>query len=155
MRPIDGDILLEQFKTLRDNWDTKNATHRAVRGAFVDCILRTQDAPTVDTEPVKHGQWIFKSKINLVSTGKLFVSKLVYTPQTLGETEWCEIPRGKYFFEKKRHEAKVPYCSICGVRGGDDWYDKTPYCPNCGAKMDLENGENINNICKRGKTNGL
>lgn len=57
MRLIDGDILLEQFKTLRDNWDTKNATHRAIRGAFVDCILRARDAPTVDAEPVKQGHW--------------------------------------------------------------------------------------------------
>lgn len=58
MRLIDGDILLEQFKTLRDNWDTRNATHRAIRGAFVDCILKARDAPTIDAEPVKHGQWL-------------------------------------------------------------------------------------------------
>lgn len=56
MRPIDGDILLEQLRVLRDNWDTENATHRAVRGAFVDCILRVRDAPTVEAEPVNH--WI-------------------------------------------------------------------------------------------------
>lgn len=58
MRLIDGDVLLEQFKTLRDKWDTKNATHRAVRGAFVDCILRVKDAPTVNADPVTRGEWL-------------------------------------------------------------------------------------------------
>ena len=66
MRLIDGNILLEQFKTLRDNWDTKNATHRAVRGAFVDCILRTKEAPTIEAEPVKHGHWINNGIIKII-----------------------------------------------------------------------------------------
>ena len=38
MRLIDGDILLEQFRTLRDKWGTESAKHRAVRGALVNCI---------------------------------------------------------------------------------------------------------------------
>ena len=66
MRLIDADILLEQFRALRDNWDTKNATHRAIRGAFVDCILKTRDAPTVDAEPVEHGHLNRKKVSDLI-----------------------------------------------------------------------------------------
>jgi hypothetical protein len=57
MRLIDSDTLLEQFRTLRDKWGTESAIHRAVRGALVDCILRTKAAPTIDAEPVKHAYW--------------------------------------------------------------------------------------------------
>lgn len=139
MRPIDGDILLEQFRTLRDNWDTKNATHRAIRGAFVDCILKIQDAPTIDTEPVKHGRWVIREKDKLVPTGKIAVSEghilhktSLDEPFTLQAANIIQI--------KKHRTVKIPYCSICG-NYGDDEYDKTPYCPYCGAKMDLKVGE--------------
>ena len=99
MRLIDGDILLKQFRTLRDNWDTKNATHRAIRGAFVDCILRTQDAPTVDAEPVRHARW--------------------YAPASYDPCDWCS-----NCHERTRWFIDEGYCPKCGAKmdgGGNDY----------------------------------
>jgi hypothetical protein len=112
MRPIDGDILLEQFRTLRDNWDTNNATHRAVRGAFVDCILRTQEASTIEAAPVKHGRWIFhREEIFEPNQSECYMSRPLPTE-----------------------------CSVCGF--AEMRASRFTFCPNCGAKMDLKDGEN-------------
>lgn len=115
MRPIDGDILLEQFRTLRDNWDTKNATHRAIRGAYVDCILRIQDAPTVETEPVKHGRWINKGIIKN------------YPKQDINKYYLLICSECGCMYRARKHES------------GD--FINSDFCPKCGAKMDMKDGE--------------
>lgn len=72
-----------------------------------------------DVAPVKHGHWIFKKHTKLVSTGIAKVAE-----------------DGAAVIMKKHITVKVPYCSICGERGGDDKLDATPFCPICGARMD-------------------
>lgn len=84
-------------------------------------------APAADVAPVKHGHWILKKRTKLVSTGIAKVAEY-----------------GAAVIMKKHITVKIPYCSICGERGGDDKLDATPFCPNCGARMDKESEENNN-----------
>lgn len=56
MRLIDADDIIVKLEAKRNNWDNKNAMHRAMRGAYVDSILIVRDAPTVEAEPVN--SWI-------------------------------------------------------------------------------------------------
>jgi NADH pyrophosphatase NudC (nudix superfamily) len=102
-----------------------------------DCeIMAMIDNMPTAAEAVKHGRWIFKSRNKLINTGKLFVSSRVYTPKSLPASEFCEIPRGSYFFEKVHKTIQIPFCSRCGNRGGDNECDISKYCPECGARMD-------------------
>lgn len=85
-------------------------------------------------ENVKHGQWLIRKRDKLVATGKIAVSEghilhktSLDEPFTLQSANLIQI--------KKRRTVNMPYCSICG-NYGDDEYDKTPYCPYCGARMD-------------------
>lgn len=87
-----------------------------------------------DAEPVKRGRWIIREIDKLVPTGKIAVSEghilhktSLDKPFTLQSANLIQI--------KKHRIVKMPYCSMCG-NYGDDEYDKTPYCPYCGAKMD-------------------
>lgn len=125
MRLIDGDALKERVDNLN--------------GKLYSPILfeeMVKNTPTIEAEPVKHGRWIFKSRNKLINTGKLFVSSRIYTPKSLPTSEFCEIPRGRYFFKKEHRTIQIPFCSKCGNRGGDNEYDISKYCPNCGARMD-------------------
>lgn len=90
----------------------------------------------VRAEPMIVVRWIFKSRNKLINTGKLFVSSRIYTPKSLPTSEFCEIPRGRYFFKKEHRTIQIPFCSKCGNRGGDNEYDISKYCPICGARMD-------------------
>lgn len=112
MRPIDGDILLEQFRSLRDKQGTENAIHRAVRGALVDCILRTKDAPTVDAEPVKHGRWILDGIIKN------------YPKQDVNKYYLLICSECGCMHRTRR-------CESGGFINAD-------FCPKCGARMDGE-----------------
>jgi hypothetical protein len=103
MRLIDGDELQKIFNEtstslMREPKLLKDMEHM-VR-AFLMTTEMIKDAPTIEAEPVKHGRWIFKSRSKLINTGKLFVSSRVYTPKSLPTSEFCEIPRGSYFFKK-------------------------------------------------------
>lgn len=82
--------------------------------------ILTQDCKVADVAPVKCGHWIFKKRTKLVSTGIARVA----------EDKTAVII-------KKHITVKIPYCSICGERGGDNALDATPFCPNCGAKMEV------------------
>lgn len=115
MRLIDGDKLLEQFKTLRDNWDTRNATHRAIRGAFVDCILRTRDAPTVDAEPVKHGNWCVKQpcRMKLIPEEGDGISEEETIIEDMTEQKCSVCQRWAIKFT---HHIEMNYCPNCGAR---------------------------------------
>ena len=50
MRPIDADALLKKDEWLTWDGDSYNVIH--VTDVFC--------APTLDVEPVRHGQWVFK-----------------------------------------------------------------------------------------------
>jgi hypothetical protein len=101
MRLIDSDTLLEQFRTLRDKWGTESAIHRAVRGALVDCILKTRDAPTIDAVPVKHGVW---------RRGENFGGEF-------RDCSVCNVRQYKVLFWK--------YCPNCGAKMDGDDNDKS------------------------------
>ena len=73
---------------------------------FMDLEVMINNQPTVEAEPVVHGEWIIKDKgletnINTWRTTRSFSYK----------------------------------CSLCGYRTGNQgkYFN---YCPNCGAKMD-------------------
>lgn len=93
----------------------------------IEILGEIQFTPAADVAPVTHGHWIFKKRTKLVSTGIVKVA----------EDRTAVIM-------KKHITVKVPYCSICGERGGDDKLDATLFCPNCGAKMDDKNNNNDN-----------
>lgn len=80
----------------------------------------SDECEAADVAPVKHGHWIYKKRNKLVSTGIARVAE-----------------GGAAVIIKKHITVKVPYCSICGGRGGDDKLDATPFCPDCGAKMEV------------------
>lgn len=106
---VDTDLTYEQASKTLDN------LHKHLR----EIISEIVGGDIVFIEPVKHGHWIYKKRTKLVSTGIARVA----------EDKTAVII-------KKHITVKIPYCSICGERGGDDKLDATPYCPYCGAKMD-------------------
>lgn len=113
MRPIDADVLLKKFSAECEYSDDCKKTEPCIT-----CIIN--GCPTLDVEPIKHGQWIEK---------KLSCMKWIPNESdgiTAKETTIEDMT------EKK--------CSIC-----QRWVIKFThhiemnYCPNCGARMDGEN----------------
>lgn len=94
------------------------------------------DAPTVDADPAKYGQWKMREKDKLIPTGEIAVSEGHILSKT-GLDKPFTLQSANIIKIKEHRTIKMPYCSICG-NYGDDEYDKTPYCPYCGAKMDKE-----------------
>lgn len=107
-------------KIIQERWN-ETAAPVSWSHAYADFIDDINNQPTADVAPVKHGHWIYKKRTKLVSTGIARVAE-----------------DGAAVIIKKHITVKVPYCSICGERGGDDKLDATPFCPNCGARMDGE-----------------
>ena len=101
MRLIDADELYTQFTD--DNYMTAKAT---VRGAI-------KNAPTIDTEPVKHGEW--EEKETHLNEGDCEI------------TEWQSARCSKC---GKYHTTPYMYS-----------FDNFNFCPNCGAQMDGERRE--------------
>lgn len=109
MRLIDADYIIEELEAKRNNWDNKNAMHRAMRGAYVDSILIVRDAPTVETEPVRHGRWEWESGY-------------------VGTQARCSVckrsPIGFYSLPKSQigRLPEFPFCPKCGAKmeGGDE-----------------------------------
>lgn len=110
MRPIDADVLLKKLSTECEYSDDCKKTE--------PCIIN--GCPTLDVEPIKHGQWIEKE-----------LSRMKWIPNesdgiTAKETTIEDMTEMK--------------CSIC-----QRWVIKFThhiemnYCPNCGARMDGEN----------------
>lgn len=105
-------------KIIHDRWNETTAPV-SWSHAYADFIDDIDNQPAADVASVKHGHWIYKNRTKLISTG---------VARTAEE--------GGAYVVKKHITVKVPYCSICGERGGDDKLDATPFCPNCGAIMD-------------------
>ena len=98
--------------------------------------IRVRELPAADVEPVRRGRWIMREKDKLIATGKIAVSE----GHILHKTSFDEpftLQSANIIQIKEHRTVKIPYCSICG-NYGDDEYDKTPYCPNCGTKMEKE-----------------
>jgi len=99
-------------------------------------IIEAAKDYAVEAEPVKHGRWIVREKIELVPTGKFAVSEGHILSKTSNDKPFSL--DDAHIIKLREHKVvRKPYCSICGSYG-DDEYDKTPYCPYCGAKMDGE-----------------
>lgn len=96
--------------------------------------MKNEKAPTADVEPVRHGRWIMREKDKLVPTGKIAVSEGYILHKTSLDKPFT-LQSANIIKIKEHRTVKIPYCSICG-NYGDDEYDKTPYCPYCGARMD-------------------
>lgn len=93
-----------------------------------------------DFQPIKHGRWLIREKDKLVPTGKVAVSEGHILSKTSSDEPFT-LQSANLIQIKKHRTVKMPYCSICG-NYGDDEYDKTPYCPSCGAKMNMEDEDN-------------
>lgn len=94
----------------------------------IECV------PTYKAEPIKHGRWIMREKDKLVPTGKIAVSEGHILHKTSFDKPFT-LQSANIIKIKEHRTVKIPYCSICGNYGNDE-YDKTPYCPYCGARMD-------------------
>lgn len=95
MRLIDADALLESLiKTPR----------------YFDLKFDIDNAPTIDTEPVKHGKW--EEKETYLNEGDCEI------------TEWQSARCSKC---GKYHTTPYMYS-----------FDNFNFCPNCGAKMDKD-----------------
>lgn len=59
MRLIDADALIEQFNEKCD-MATVLVDEKTAERFYTFCILAdaVEDAPTIDTEPVRHGHWV-------------------------------------------------------------------------------------------------
>ena len=101
MRVIDADALKEEL--------AKKTPHFAQRIKFTPCFDAIRNAPTVDAELVRHGEWV--------------KMRGMMPPEYMGLKEcnkcgWHINPIGRSAFEKHESEFR--------------------YCPHCGAKMDGE-----------------
>lgn len=110
MRLIDADKLKEKLQEQQKYGSTSDSKGRA------KAIVEVIHAPTIEAEPVKHGQWIEKKP-----------SRMKWIPdESDGITE--EETTIEDMVEQK--------CSVC-----QRWSIKFAYhiemnfCPNCGAKM--------------------
>lgn len=117
MRLIDADALL---KKLEDTSYGYYKTDEYIDGVFAGGISESEiivmQSPTIEAEPVRHGEWIRKEP------NPEFIKKL----HELG-------------IAKQLGEASVYWvCSECEKFG----ILHNKYCPNCGAKMDKKSPEN-------------
>ena len=104
MRPIDADALIAK------NCENIEREHHLRVAQLLTNIV---NAPTIEVEPVKHGQW-----------------EKYDSGETWGSEEFT-------------HWYKCSECDkdAKGRVSEDEWYSYpilSDYCPNCGAKMDLE-----------------
>lgn len=68
MRLIDADALVKSFQEsyyllssyYDENYEDENEVIESELISFVEAILRTKDAPTIEAEPVRHGKWAHK-----------------------------------------------------------------------------------------------
>lgn len=101
MRPIDADALVagleESYKELRKLYDSikDDAGAKDVYSGelitFLEAILRTRNAPTIDCEPVRHGEWIIKSDDN-----------------SFGVCSWCN--------RSDHIDPLATHCRYCGAK---------------------------------------
>lgn len=119
IRPIDANALVaslqESYKEMRelvDSMKEDDSAKEVFQGelvTFLEAILRTKGMPTLDYEPVRHGEWDDKIVpfCNVCSVCKVFVDR------------GC--------FPTVRHKG----CLVPNI-------GELKYCPNCGAKMDAK-----------------
>lgn len=125
MRPIDADALVEslsasykELRALSDSLNEGDVAKEIYQGeliTFLEAILRTKEAPTLDYAPVRHSEWV------------------------LTESPYAEYEEG---VDGESHDRWT--CRLCGGEAGFDcdpdgfasFQDKTKFCGHCGARMD-------------------
>ena len=96
MRLIDADAVIEKY----GNWYTEQVPEEGYIGSLKTLL---SDEPTVDAEPVRHGQWI-------KMTGMM-------PPECRGHYECSECgwhmrgPRGSF-----NREEELAFCPTCGAK---------------------------------------
>lgn len=121
MRPIDADVLHAKISE-------ENRRNYAATENVAQILLRIETAPTIEAEPMRHGQWIAVSSF-----------------EACGGDEEVWMAHG--------NPIAYHYCSECknetylNEEGKEILSD---YCPFCGAKMDVidtnvDNKESTNN----------
>lgn len=139
MRLIDADELIKKFKRLRYN-DNSYIRTKLITETLHNLVPEViAEQPTIEAEPVKRGRWIVKEQMKLIQTGKMAVLEGHILSKTSADSPFTE--REANLIRLKEHRVvKIPYCSICGNHGDDEW-DRTLFCPYCGARMDGDTNE--------------
>lgn len=96
-RLIDADALIESIKHGLWDWETVNGIES--RTVLEQTIQDIRNEPTIDAEPVRHGEWI---KENIVLTS--------LPPQRRWHCSVCGSIKDGY-----DESILTPYCSNCGA----------------------------------------
>lgn len=137
MRLIDADALIEHCKRIVSvAWNNKVAPISWSQ-AYQEFISELEDAPTIEAEPVRHGEWIpvHKHIWKKDDNGKIDEWAWDYEFHNGPECEICHAtPCVHCYPDWETSEcSKTSYeCSRCQTHVKD----MAIYCPNCGAKMD-------------------
>ncbi len=78
-------------------------------GTFVECALRVKNAPTIETEPVRHGRWIYADVLDYKDpNGVIHVHGM------------CS--RCRLIYDFRNMTSRFRFCPNCGARmdGGAD-----------------------------------
>ena len=126
-RLIDADALLSQVKRSREKNPYTGAMLESLNAVYDfthrDVLNLINYAPTIDTEPVRHGWWILKvhdKRVNYLWTVTAYCS------------ECCDEEKEIWY----GYFPGVPDCLAHDVALQDAKQVKlSNYCPNCGAKM--------------------
>jgi hypothetical protein len=98
MRPIDADALVEslsasykELRVLSDSLNEGDVAKEIYQGeliTFLESILRTKEAPTLDYAPVRHGEWI-KDDTPFAKQRKCSVCGKCDNPKTAIRGHYC------------------------------------------------------------------
>ena len=128
VRLIDANALMKRIKEVycKDCNSHNGVMCRACE--HMDDMDFIEDSPTINAQPVKHGEWI-PSEMNVENK------------------ESAEM----FGIDIETFLSKAAYCSCCGIQQITNGRDKTRkamihkaiyrYCPSCGAKMDGDSGD--------------
>ncbi len=99
VRPIDGNLLLECLRSLKNHFQEKNEVLQVLSIEFVLSIFETEGVlPTIDYEPVRHGEWVARKEI------------------FDGEQEPADAIGCSQCGKSQRVFRRTPYCPNCGAK---------------------------------------
>lgn len=114
MRLIDGNKLVKDLKAMQRQFDV---------GALEELIRGIEEQPTIEAEPVRHGQWVWHE-----DWGHSSISE----PPELFDAYWiCSACGTDLLQYLKSHFPDIPTYTECSEE-----VPTLEHCPHCGAKMD-------------------